>query len=55
MTEVSGAAPVRLLHIQDTLRAGLRFLGQAESVELAEAVRNWDVARIPASRTMPLP
>ena len=46
LSKQTGAAPVR----GDELRRALAFLGQRETDDLAEAVRAWDPALIPARR-----
>ena len=54
LSKQTGAQPLDLSRREDTLAAALRFLGQAPTDDLAEAVRNWLPARIPACRTIAL-
>jgi glutamyl-Q tRNA(Asp) synthetase len=55
LSKQTGAAPVDASRRESVLREALSFLGQAETGDLREAVRNWDAARIPRRRTMPAP
>ena len=53
LSKQTGAMP--LAGSPHELRQALAFLGQPETDNLAEAVRNWDAARIPRRRTMGAP
>jgi len=55
LSKQSGAPPIDASRPGPLLAEALRFLGQPESDDLAQAVRNWDPARIPARRTIALP
>jgi len=50
LSKQTGAAPIDVTRREDELRRALAFLGQAETGDLAEAVRNWNPALIPARR-----
>jgi glutamyl-Q tRNA(Asp) synthetase len=50
LSKQTGAPPVEAS--PRALRRGLAFLGQPETEDLREAIRNWDAARIPARRTI---
>jgi glutamyl-Q tRNA(Asp) synthetase len=52
LSKQTGAQPVDASRPQQALAEALRFLGQPDSDDLAQAVRNWDPARIPARRTI---
>ena len=54
LSKQTGAQPVDPTGGHEVLAEALRFLGQAASDDLAQAVRNWDPARIPARRTIAL-
>ena len=54
LSKQSGARPVDAAQRDRVLRAALRFLGQAETADLDEAVAAWDVTRIPAQRAIAL-
>jgi glutamyl-Q tRNA(Asp) synthetase len=47
LSKQTGAAPV---HGRESLRSALRFLGQRETDDLEQAVRDWNPALIPAQR-----
>jgi glutamyl-Q tRNA(Asp) synthetase len=47
LSKQTGAQPV---DISNGLRRALAFLGQRDTDDLAEAVRNWDPALVPARR-----
>ncbi len=51
LSKQTGAQPVAASPL--ALRRALAFLGQPETAELGEALRNWDARRIPARRTIP--
>jgi glutamyl-Q tRNA(Asp) synthetase len=53
LSKQTGAAPVDLARRSEALRRALAFLGQPDTDDLAEALRNWDSARIPARRMAP--
>jgi glutamyl-Q tRNA(Asp) synthetase len=55
LSKQTGAPPVDASSPRQILAGALRFLGQPESDDLAQAVRNWDPARIPARRTIAHP
>jgi glutamyl-Q tRNA(Asp) synthetase len=48
LSKQTGAAPI--LEGPDAIRRALFFLGQRDTDDLAEAVRNWNPALIPARR-----
>lgn len=50
LSKQTGARPVDAARKSDELRRVLRFLGQAETDDLAQAVKNWQPALIPARR-----
>src|SRR3954471_4204246 len=52
LSKQTGAAAVDASRDSEVLVAALRFLGQKPTHDLAEAVRGWSPARIPACRTM---
>jgi glutamyl-Q tRNA(Asp) synthetase len=52
LSKQTGAAPIDASRDREVLEAALRFLGQKPTHDLAEAVRAWSPARIPACRTM---
>ena len=51
LSKQSGAPPIDPFQPEALLRKALRFLGQAANDNLAEAIRDWDPSRIPASRS----
>lgn len=51
LSKQTGAAPVDVARRGEVLRRAFVFLGQPETDDLAEGLRNWDGARIPARRT----
>jgi len=55
LSKQTGAEPVDLSRRDEVLRRALAFLGQAETVDLAEAVRGWKPALIPARRVAASP
>jgi glutamyl-Q tRNA(Asp) synthetase len=55
LSKQTGAPPVDASAPRQILAEALRFLGQPDSDDLAQAVRRWDPARIPARRTIALP
>lgn len=55
LSKQTGAPPIDASSPGPLLAEALRFLGQPASDDLAQAVRNWDPARIPARRTIALP
>jgi glutamyl-Q tRNA(Asp) synthetase len=55
LSKQTGAPPIDVSRPRQILAEALRFLGQPESEDLAQAVRSWDPARIPARRTIALP
>jgi glutamyl-Q tRNA(Asp) synthetase len=55
LSKQTGAPPIDASRPWQVLAEALRFLGQLESEDLAQAVRSWDPARIPARRTIALP
>jgi len=52
LSKQTGARPVDLARKSEELRRALRFLGQAESDDLAHALKNWQPALIPARRVL---
>ena len=54
LSKQTGAPPIDSSRRQDILAGALRFLGQPATDDLAEAVRNWNPARVPACRTIAL-
>lgn len=52
LSKQTGARPMDPARKNDELRRALRFLGQPESDELAQAVKNWRPALIPARRVL---
>ncbi len=50
LSKQTGASPVDVSRRDSEIRAALRFLGQPETGSLAEAVRAWNPALIPAQR-----
>ena len=54
LSKQTGAPPIDPSRKQEILAEALRFLGQPGTDDLAEAVRNWSPARIPACRTIAL-
>ncbi|SRR6266581_4453348 len=54
LSKQTGAAPIDWSRRRQVLAEALRFLGQPGTDDLAEAVRNWNPARIPACRTIAL-
>jgi glutamyl-Q tRNA(Asp) synthetase len=55
LSKQTGAPPIDASRPRAVLAEALRFLGQPDSEDLEQAVRNWDPARIPARRTIALP
>jgi glutamyl-Q tRNA(Asp) synthetase len=55
LSKQAGAAPIDIRNAHAAVRGALRFLGQAESDSLEEAVRRWDPALIPAQRAAAAP
>jgi glutamyl-Q tRNA(Asp) synthetase len=52
LSKQTGAPPVNPARKEEELRKALAFLGQPETGDLAEAVRNWNPALIPARRAV---
>lgn len=50
LSKQTGAAAVDVARPRRELRRAFAFLGQPETEDLAEGLRNWDAARIPPSR-----
>ncbi len=50
LSKQTGAQPVNVARGEEELRKALAFLGQAETGDLAQAVRGWDPGLIPARR-----
>lgn len=50
LSKQTGAQPVDPARREEVIRQALRFLGQAPTPDLDEAVANWDAARIPRRR-----
>jgi glutamyl-Q tRNA(Asp) synthetase len=50
LSKQTGAPPIQ--DARDAVRKALRFLGQAESDDLSQAVRRWDPALIPRRRAL---
>jgi glutamyl-Q tRNA(Asp) synthetase len=55
LSKQSGTPPIDASKKEQLLRQGLLFLGQAPTENLADAIRNWDPSRIPATRARYLP
>jgi hypothetical protein len=53
LSKQTGARPIDAIG-EHSIRHALRFLGQPETDDLAQAARRWDVARIPRVRALPL-
>ena len=54
LSKQTGAPPIDPSRRQEVLVDALCFLGQPATDDLAEAVRNWNPARVPARRTIAL-
>jgi len=52
LSKQTGARAIETAHAEGTLRRALAFLGQAETGDLAQAVRDWNPALIPARRAL---
>ena len=52
LSKQTGARPLELARRDQELRRALSFLGQPETEELSQAVRNWNPALIPARRAL---
>lgn len=52
LSKQTAAPPIDVSRRSHELRRALAFLGQAETDDLAEAVRNWDAGVIPARRAV---
>jgi glutamyl-Q tRNA(Asp) synthetase len=52
LSKQTGAAPVDAAQRDRVLREALRFLGQPETCDLAEAIAAWDTKRIPRRRAI---
>jgi glutamyl-Q tRNA(Asp) synthetase len=52
LSKQTGAAPIDVSRRSRELRRALAFLGQPETDDLAQAVRNWNPALIPARRAV---
>jgi glutamyl-Q tRNA(Asp) synthetase len=50
LSKQTGAAPIDLSRGGDALRQAFAFLGQAETDDLGEGLRNWDASRIPSHK-----
>jgi glutamyl-Q tRNA(Asp) synthetase len=50
LSKQTGAAAIDPARGREALRRAFAFLGQAETDDLAEGLRNWDASRIPARR-----
>jgi glutamyl-Q tRNA(Asp) synthetase len=55
LSKQTGAAPVEPSRRDEVLRRALAFLGQPDTVDLAEAARRWNPALIPARRVAASP
>ncbi len=55
LSKQTGAAPIDLARRHLELRRALAYLGQPPAADLAEAVRNWNPALIPARRAAAAP
>jgi len=53
LSKQTGARPIDATG-EHSIRHALRFLGQPETDDLAQAARHWDVTRIPRVRALPL-
>jgi glutamyl-Q tRNA(Asp) synthetase len=54
LSKQTGARPLDVSHPEQALRKALRFLGQAPTADLDEAIAGWDTNRIPRRRAIPL-
>ena len=52
LSKQTGARAIQIAHPERTLRRALAFLGQAETGDLAQAVRDWNPTLIPARRAL---
>ena len=53
LSKQTGAQPIDAAHREQAICKALRFLGQAPTADLEEAIANWDANRIPRRRAMP--
>jgi len=54
LSKQTGARPVDAAHPEHSIRKALRFLGQAPTDDLEEAIAAWDTSRIPRRRAIAL-
>jgi len=54
LSKQTGARPVDAAHPEQAIRKALRFLGQAPTGDLEEAIAAWDPSRIPRRRAIAL-
>jgi glutamyl-Q tRNA(Asp) synthetase len=54
LSKQTGAQPINAAQGRKAIAAALRFLGQPETDDLAQAARDWNPARIPVRRTIAL-
>ena len=54
LSKQTGARPIDVAHPEQAVRKALRFLGQAPTGDLDEAIANWDTSRIPRRRAIPV-
>jgi len=53
LSKQTAARPIGAAHAEQAIRNALRFLGQAPTADLEEAIANWDTHRIPRRRAIP--
>jgi glutamyl-Q tRNA(Asp) synthetase len=53
LSKQTGARPIDAAHREQAICKALRFLGQAPTADLEEAIANWDATRIPRRRAIP--
>jgi glutamyl-Q tRNA(Asp) synthetase len=53
LSKQTGARPIDAAHREQAICKALRFLGQAPTTDLEEAIASWDATRIPRRRAIP--
>ena len=53
LSKQTGARPIDAAHREQAICKALRFLGQAPTADLEEAIASWDATRIPRRRAIP--
>jgi glutamyl-Q tRNA(Asp) synthetase len=53
LSKQTGARPIDAAHREQAICKALRFLGQAPTTDLEEAIVSWDATRIPRRRAIP--